>query len=103
MRSSPEAIQVKIWIVAACGFGVEANWTRMMQPRTAERNSSPVVTICDRRSPMRRPNSPATTAPSSGRKTAAVYKGSALHHVDVFHRDGAAIAEVDDEDREADR
>ena len=26
----------------------------------------------------------------------------ALHHVDVFDRDGAAVAEVDDQDRQAD-
>src|ERR1043166_5973299 len=40
----------------------------------------------------------------SGRKTIAtsIAVGSALHHVDVFDGDGAAIAEIDDEDGKAD-
>src|SRR5690606_35631372 len=60
-------------------------------------------------SPIRRPKTPAPKrpamiAPTSGRKTAAVYMGnSALHHVDVFDGDRTAIAEVDDQDRETDR
>src|SRR5687768_12062753 len=47
--------------------------------------------------------SPAMIAPRSGRKTMAEYKGSALHHVDVLNRDGAAVAVVDDKDGKADR
>src|SRR6476469_9704416 len=31
------------------------------------------------------------------------YPESALHHVDVLNRDGAAVAEIDDEDRQSDR
>jgi hypothetical protein len=50
------------------------------------------------------PNSPAISAPISGRKTMSLdHRASALHHVDVFDRDRAAVAEEDDEDGEADR
>src|SRR5262245_16245121 len=60
--------------------------------------------ISERCLPMKRPNSPAMMQPSSGRKTIAAYivVGSALHQVDVFDRDGAAVAEIDDENGEAD-
>src|SRR5580704_15752943 len=65
----------------------------------------PQVIICDPRSPILRPNKPATNAPNSGRKTAArsnVKSISALHQMDVFNRDAAAVAEINHKDREAD-
>jgi len=47
--------------------------------------------------------SPARIAPISGRKTIAEYiPASALHHVDVLDLDRAAVAEEDDQDRQAD-
>ena len=49
------------------------------------------------------PAMPAMRKPRSGRKTIALYTPSALHHVDVFDRDRAAVAEEGDEDGEADR
>src|SRR5690349_6843772 len=76
----------------------------MKMARIAEMQSAPQVTSCAPRSVIQRPNSPAMTAAASGRKTAKVTSTalSALHEVDVFDGDRAAIAEVDDEDREAD-
>src|SRR5262249_22617771 len=49
------------------------------------------------------PKNPAMAAASSGRKTTATATGSALHHADVLDLDRAAVAEIDDEDGEADR
>src|SRR5271163_119604 len=69
---------------------------------TAENKSAPQVTSCAPRSPIARPKKPAIIAASSGRKTTATPTASALHHVDVFDSNGAAVAEVDDEDRETD-
>src|SRR5216684_1881284 len=47
---------------------------------------------------------PARMAPSSGRKTIAwTICRSALHQIDVLNRDRAAVAEVDHQDRQADR
>src|ERR1043166_8969918 len=80
--------------------------TKPIQESTIEANSSTVVTSSDGRAPITRPNRPAMALPSSGRKTIAWYMlgpCSALHQVHVFHRDRAAVAEVDDEDREPDR
>ena len=54
------------------------------------------------RGPMRAPRSPAIKQPMSGRKTIAVYTRSPLHGVDVFNRDGAAVAEKRHENGEAD-
>src|SRR5579883_761782 len=47
---------------------------------------------------------PARMAPSSGRKTIAwIIAGSALHQIDVFNRDRAAVAEIHHQDRKSDR
>src|SRR5579862_1695715 len=78
--------------------------TRM--PSAIAASSAPQVTTCEKRSPIVRPKNPAIAAASSGRKTtsaAAIAIGSAPHHVDVLDLDRAAIAEVDDQDGEADR
>src|SRR5262245_16346093 len=55
--------------------------------------------------PMKRPKRPAMMDPRRGNATISVYifDRSALHQIDVLNRDGAAVAEVDDEDGEADR
>src|SRR5690606_6425610 len=62
---------------------------------------SPVVTYSLTRWPIMRPRSPATSAPISGRKTIAWITASALHHVDVVDRDGAAVAVEHHENGEA--
>src|SRR6478672_1023860 len=56
------------------------------------------------RASTRRPKKPAKIAPISGSKTIAWYIGSrsAFQEVDLGDIDGAAIAEVDDDDGEAD-
>src|SRR6516162_9887007 len=90
------------------------------RPRTADARRAPQVTSCEPRSPIARPKKPAITVARSGRKTTAAANvptpgsviaelspstrasSSALHHVDVFDPDGAAVAEVDNEDGETD-
>src|SRR4051812_29922540 len=69
--------------------------------RARETNSRPVVTSSLARAPITRPNSPAMAEPMMGRKTIREYI-STLHHVDVLNRDGAAVAEIDHQDRQAD-
>src|SRR5215472_14696822 len=71
--------------------------------RAADSKRAPQVTSCEPRSPITRPKKPAMIAARRGRKTTATAKRSAFHHIDVLDRDRASVAEVDDEDREADR
>src|SRR5690606_22574940 len=66
-------------------------------------NSAPVVMIFDGTLPITRWPSPATRAASSGRKTIAWITGLPLHPVGIVDGDGAAAAEIDDDDREPDR
>src|ERR1700720_1477929 len=73
------------------------------RPSPADRKRPPQVTSCAPRSPIARPKKPAMIAAIRGRKTTATAKASALHHVDVLDSDRAAVAEIDDEDGEADR
>src|SRR5215469_12824141 len=68
---------------------------------TADSKSAPQVTSCAPRSPITRPKKPAITAAISGRNTTAMANASALHHVDVLDPDRAAVAEIDNEDGEA--
>src|ERR1700751_4025977 len=71
-------------------------------PSTADSRRAAQVTSCAPRSPMTRPKKPAMTAAISGRNTTATANPSAFHHVDVFDPDRAAVAEIDDENGEAD-
>src|SRR5271168_3142392 len=73
------------------------------RPSAADSKRAPQVTSCAPRSPIARPKKPAITAAIKGRNTTATANASALHHVDVLDPDRAAVAEIDDEDREADR
>src|SRR5688572_5050517 len=70
-------------------------------------NSAPVVTSLAGPLPMKRLPRPATIAASKGRKTMSWTDSwtfiSALHLVDVVDGDRTAAAEVDDQDRQADR
>src|SRR5215469_11503399 len=98
----PLAIQVAI--VVTCGADCSMIPRKTKIPQIADRISAPQVTICDPRSPIARPKNPAIAAASSGRKTTrAASTGSAFHHPDVLHPDRAAIAEIDDKDRQTDR
>src|SRR5258708_15424285 len=67
----------------------------------ADTNNRTVVTSSLARLPIRRPNRPAMAEPMMGRKTMAAYI-SALHHIDILNRDGAAVAGIDDQDGRAD-
>src|ERR1700722_12074172 len=78
-----------------------ATSTNKTLPSTAAITSARQVTSCAPRSPIQRPKKPAMNAPSKGRKMAAMVI-SALQRIDVFDRDGAAVAEIDHQDGEAD-
>src|SRR6056297_2405745 len=82
---------------------VVPSWPRKtIQLSSADRNNRPVVTHCAPASPMTRQPNPAMIAPMSGAKRMICSIGSALHHVDVFDRDGAAGPEEANEDGKAD-
>src|ERR1043166_10240644 len=72
-------------------------------PSKADSTMPPQVTSWDARSPIARPKNPAMKAASNGRKTTRTANASALHQVDVLDLDRAAVAEIDDQDRQADR
>src|SRR6478735_4454679 len=79
--------------------------TKTYHDSTAAMIIRPQVTYSDALAPIPRPKRPAMIAPIRGRKTIALYKNialSALHHIDVFHGDGAAVAVEDDENCETD-
>src|SRR5712671_6152701 len=97
----PATIQVANGTIWACSCARISRNSGM--PRIADRTIPPQVTISAPRSPITRPKKPAMKAARSGRKTTATAKGSAPHHPDVLDLDRAAVAEIDDQDREADR
>src|SRR5437764_11084119 len=97
----PAAIQVTNGTICACSCARISRNSGM--PRIADSTSAPQVTSWAPRSPIVRPKKPAIKAASSGRKTTATAKGSAPHHPDVLDLDRAAVAEIDDQDRQADR
>src|ERR1700726_611426 len=97
----PAAIQVTSGTIRVLPWSrISANSTR---PSSIDRSSTPQVTIWAPRSPIARPKKPAIMAASKGRKTTKTANGSALHHPDILDLDRAAVAEIDNEDGEADR
>src|SRR5262245_54755034 len=99
---APVEIQVAISTVRA--WPATATSKKRTIPRMPLSTIAPQVTSCEPRSPRAaRPKKPEMMAPSRGRKTIATAKSLALHQIDVFDRDGAAVAEIDDEDGKADR
>src|SRR5947209_2431039 len=76
---------------------------KMIQEKRSATNKRLVVTPSLGRAPMKRPKRPAMRKPRSGRKTMATITRSALHRIDVFNRDRAAIAVISDEHGKADR
>src|ERR1700736_2332608 len=97
----PAAIQVTSGTIRVLPWSrISENSTR---PSSIDRIIAPQVTIWAPRSPIARPKKPATMAASNGRKTTRTANGSAPHHPDVLDLDRAAVAEIDDEDGEADR
>src|SRR5690554_1877263 len=98
---APLSIQVKSSVVRA--LPPSATSKKTMMEKSAASTRPPEVTSCAPRSPRPRPKKPARIAPTSGRNTMATSNtASALHHVDVFDGDGAAVAEIDHQDRQAD-
>src|SRR3546814_12047267 len=75
----------------------------MPQTRAQEMKSGAGVSSLEGTLPIERVTSPAIRAATSGRKTSAWISGrSALHHVDIFNRDGPTVAEIGDKDCKAD-
>src|SRR5438067_12473803 len=97
----PAAIQVTNGTICACSCARISRNSGM--PRIADSTSAPQVTICAPRSPIARPKKPAIKAASSGTKTTKTANTAALQHLDVRDLDLAAAAELDDQEREADR
>src|SRR5690606_22898993 len=79
---------------------------KTIQEKTAATTMKPEVTYSEAFAPIWLPASPAIRKPNSGRKTMALMMvsmaRSALHHVDVFHGDRAAVAVEDDENCKTD-
>src|SRR3954447_25145520 len=97
----PARIQVASGMI--CGSSAARMLVNSRMPDAIDSSIAPQVTSCDPRKPICRPKNPAIAAASSGRKTTATATGSASHHVNVFDLDRAAVAEIDDEDRQTDR
>src|SRR6056297_2090404 len=98
--SVPDSIQSRIWMICVSP-SCPRNTT---QDRMQDRNRRPVVSHCAPMSPITRQPKPAMIAPMRGAKRIVCsIIGSAFHHVDVFHGNGAAIAEEADEDGQPDR
>src|SRR3954470_7484654 len=86
--------------------GVPPKFTskKVIQDMIAQASSRPEVMYIAGLSPRRRLPSPAMSAPIRGSNTIqASISASAVHHVDVFDRDRAAVAEIDHQDRKTDR
>src|ERR1700712_3664111 len=99
-EKSPDWIQGRMGMIWAAPPPT-ATVANAMTDSAADRSSKPVVTSSLGRAPRTRPNKPAMAEPIRGRKTIAAYI-SALHQIDVLNRDGAAVAEINDQDGQAD-
>src|SRR5438552_2064984 len=99
----PDSIQLNSGVVRTWPWTATSKNTTI--DSTADAATRAQVMSSDAVSPRRRPSSPATTAPSSGRNTMATSMPLplALHHIDVFDGDRPAVAEIDHQDGEADR
>src|SRR5579862_528982 len=102
-RSGPVSMKRIRSIVAV--WCCSATWSNTTIDSTAAAETARHVTSWAKRSPSARPRNPARKAAISGRKTMApaTYAMSALHQMDVFHRDRAAVAEVHHENGKPDR
>src|SRR5688572_27027691 len=84
-----------------------ATWKKTNQESAAVTSIRPLVTYSDALAPICVPRRPAIRKPIRGRKTIALTMVSialsALHHVDVFDGDRAAVAVEDDENCKSDR
>ena len=84
-------------------------WYHKPEANAAAISRAAQVTIWAGRSPITRQNKPAMAAARSGSRTMSLMARSmarlplALHRVDVFDLDGAAIAEIHHENRQTDR
>src|SRR3974377_1138623 len=72
-------------------------------PSAADSKRAPQLISWEPRLPIARPKSPTMAAAISGRDTTATAKRSAFHHIYVLDPARAAVAEIDDQDRQPDR
>src|SRR5579863_10310736 len=98
---SPETIQLISGMVTVCPSPTTSMNTNT--DSTAEAATSSEVISWAALSPITRPNRPAMAEPSRGRKTIAACIRLALHPVDVFDGDGAAVTEEHHDERQTDR
>src|SRR5262245_5280949 len=110
MSSVPESIQVKSLTTTSLAFsGPKPILTKTKIDNAAAIRRAAQVTIWAGRSPITRQNRPAIAAATSGSRTMSLMARSmtrlplALHLADVFDRDRAAVAEIDDQYGEPDR
>src|SRR5579883_487787 len=106
----PEPIQVKSrTAISLPSSGPKPICTKTRIESAAAISRAAQVTIWAGRSPITRQNRPAIAAASSGSRTMSLMARSmtrlalALHLVDVFNRDRAAVAEIHHQDGEPDR
>src|SRR4051794_18412551 len=98
----PTVIQLATGTTKPCESEPKPTEKKATHDRKHEKPSRPVVTFSAVRGSMLRRNRPAIRKPISGRKTIRLYIASALQRVDVFNRDGAAVAIIGDQDRKPD-
>src|SRR5262245_39454675 len=111
MRNAQSTDTPPAWMKRSTGtvkgsLSLKATRKKAIHDSTAQTTRKPDVMYSQARAPICEPPRPAIRKPMSGRKTIAWYiRGlpSALHEIDVFDRDRAAVAIEDDEDGEPDR
>src|SRR6056300_2112522 len=80
-----------------------SNPRNTIQLSAAAKNNRLVVRICAPRSPMMRQPKPPIIAPTNGAKRIIFSMSLPFHHVDVFDRDSATVAEEADQNRQTNR
>ena len=102
--SLPTVSQFATGTTKPCGSEPKPTEKNAIHDRKHEIPSRPVVICSAVRGSMVRRKAPAMRKPTSGRKTMRSYiMVSALQRIDVFDRDGAAVAVIGDQDGKADR
>ena len=89
----PDSMNRRICIVSV----VPSKVRNTIQLSSAERNRPPVAIQHAASSPSTFQPKPQMRDPISGAKRSVSSMSSALHHVDIFHGDGAAVSEETDQ------
>src|SRR5690606_11295822 len=99
--SAPDETQCSTGVTVASPLP-PTNDRKIGQLKAQLMNSAPVVMIFDGTLPITRWPRPATSAASSGRNTIAWITGLPLHPVGIVDGNGAAAAEIDNENGKTD-